>query len=65
LKDLSELPSLKEFEEIRRMAFADSEPPEVAESELVAEAPAEEAAAETSEPAPEEPAAEPQVKEEE
>jgi segregation and condensation protein B len=27
LKDLSELPSLKEFEEIRRMAFADSEPP--------------------------------------
>jgi segregation and condensation protein B len=27
LKDLSELPSLKEFEEIRRMAFADMEPP--------------------------------------
>jgi segregation and condensation protein B len=27
LKDLSELPSLKEFEEIRRMAFADSEIP--------------------------------------
>jgi segregation and condensation protein B len=27
LKDLSELPSLKEFEEIRRMALADSEPP--------------------------------------
>ena len=26
LKDLSELPSLKEFEEIRRMAFSDSEP---------------------------------------
>jgi len=26
LKDLSELPSLKEFEEIRRMAFADGEP---------------------------------------
>jgi segregation and condensation protein B len=26
LKDVSELPSLKEFEEIRRMAFADSEP---------------------------------------
>jgi segregation and condensation protein B len=26
LKDLSELPSLKEFEEIRRMAFADAEP---------------------------------------
>src|SRR5947209_4312106 len=27
LKDLTELPSLKEFEEIRRMAFADMEPP--------------------------------------
>jgi segregation and condensation protein B len=27
LKDLSELPSLKEFEEIRRMAFSDIEPP--------------------------------------
>ena len=26
LKDLTELPSLKEFEEIRRMAFSDSEP---------------------------------------
>lgn len=31
LKDLSELPSLKEFEEIRRMAFADSEVPVSAE----------------------------------
>jgi segregation and condensation protein B len=28
LKDLSELPSLKEFEEIRRMAFADTEAPD-------------------------------------
>jgi segregation and condensation protein B len=27
LKDLSELPSLKEFEEIRRMAFADADTP--------------------------------------
>jgi segregation and condensation protein B len=27
LKDLAELPSLKEFEEIRRLAFADNEPP--------------------------------------
>ncbi|MGA2144313.1 MAG: SMC-Scp complex subunit ScpB [Bryobacteraceae bacterium] len=36
LKDLSELPSLKEFEEIRRMAFADSEP-----GPTPAEAPAE------------------------
>ncbi len=61
LKDLSELPSLKEFEEIRRMAFSDSETPvpeaaepvgEPAESvdepaaELVAESPADEPAAE-------------------
>jgi segregation and condensation protein B len=44
LKDLSELPSLKEFEEIRRMAFADSEPPrEPAE-------PAEATAAEADQP---------------
>ncbi|MFY9725364.1 MAG: SMC-Scp complex subunit ScpB, partial [Bryobacteraceae bacterium] len=41
LKDMSELPSLKEFEEIRRMAFADSEPaaesaaPELASAEPV------------------------------
>ncbi len=28
LKDMAELPSLKEFEEIRRMALSDSEPPE-------------------------------------
>jgi segregation and condensation protein B len=46
LKDLSELPSLKEFEEIRRMAFSDSETPE-------REAPAEEAVAETPEASPE------------
>jgi segregation and condensation protein B len=46
LKDLSELPSLKEFEEIRRMAFSDSETPE-------REAPAVEAIAETAEAAPE------------
>ena len=80
LKDLSELPSLKEFEEIRRMAFADVEPPasepaeavaEAAEFETpepieepVTEAPAAETAAESSEAAPEESAAEPQVKEE-
>src|SRR5208337_3406061 len=37
LKDLSELPSLKEFEEIRRMALADSEiPGEAAASEAAA-----------------------------
>jgi segregation and condensation protein B len=52
LKDLSELPSLKEFEEIRRMAFADSEPmptgPEAvapdadSETSVVVEPPAEE-----------------------
>jgi segregation and condensation protein B len=46
LKDLSELPSLKEFEEIRRMAFSDSETPE-------REAPAEEAVPETAEATPE------------
>ncbi|HWB87090.1 MAG TPA: SMC-Scp complex subunit ScpB [Bryobacteraceae bacterium] len=38
LKDLSELPSLKEFEEIRRMAFADSE---TAAADQTAESPAE------------------------
>ena len=47
LKDLSELPSLKEFEEIRRMAFADSEAPPAPEA--VAE-PAAEATPETPEP---------------
>jgi segregation and condensation protein B len=58
LKDLSELPSLKEFEEIRRMAFSDSEPPQreaagaaaepVTEpvTEPILEAPAEEEGAE-------------------
>jgi segregation and condensation protein B len=45
LKDLSELPSLKEFEEIRRMAFSD-------------EPPAAEPTAEAPESAPVEPAAE-------
>jgi segregation and condensation protein B len=52
LKDLSELPSLKEFEEIRRMAFADSEPPP---AEAVAESTVAEAAIETPEAAPTEP----------
>ncbi len=33
LKDLSELPSLKEFEEIRRMSIPDEEPPVAPESE--------------------------------
>jgi segregation and condensation protein B len=46
LKDLSELPTLKEFEEIRRMAFSDGEVP-------VAEAPAEESPQEPP-PVPEE-----------
>jgi segregation and condensation protein B len=75
LKDLSELPSLKEFEEIRRMAFADIELPAVetvpdaplqaTEAEAVAELdaaePAMESVAEDSEPASEvsEPAPEP------
>ena len=31
LKDLTELPSLKEFEEIRRMAFSDEAPPDAGE----------------------------------
>jgi len=58
LKDLAELPSLKEFEEIRRMAFADSELVEepVNEATHVVEAPVVEAV-----PAPEAPAAEPKV----
>jgi segregation and condensation protein B len=45
LKDVSELPSLKEFEEIRRMSMADSEP-----------APASEPAPEVPEPTPDAPA---------
>ncbi len=65
LKDLSELPSLKEFEEIRRMAFSDSETPEregtgtaaepVTEpvTETILEAPAEEAVPESPEATPE------------
>jgi segregation and condensation protein B len=54
LKDLTELPSLKEFEEIRRMAFADSEAP--AES-----APVETAIASPAEPAAEAAPAEPEA----
>jgi len=58
LKDLSELPSLKEFEEIRRMAFADAEPAETAEAPetsaavetIEAEEPAGETADASSEP---------------
>ena len=52
LKDLSELPTLKEFEEIRRMAFSDAEPPAVAEPPADGTAPEQEAAPET-EPAAE------------
>ena len=49
LKDVSELPSLKEFEEIRRVAFADSEPAAAVKEA----APAEAAPVETpAEPAP-------------
>ncbi len=74
LKDLSELPSLKEFEEIRRMAFSDSETaapepePDSAGSEPLAEPDAEPGAAEADTPveaiantpdAPAEPATEP------
>ncbi len=46
LKDLSELPSLKEFEEIRRMALSEPEPPP-------AEGPAAEAAPPSAAPEPE------------
>jgi segregation and condensation protein B len=49
LKDLAELPSLKEFEEIRRMAFAD-EGPSAEEAGTAAEAPAPEAAELVAEP---------------
>lgn len=51
LKDLSELPSLKEFEEIRRMAFADDQPPLPQGDAAAADAPAGEATPEA--PAPE------------
>jgi segregation and condensation protein B len=63
LKDLSELPTLKEFEEIRRMAFSD-DAPQAADTQLEPEAaPAEPQAEGASEPSPEshaepEPAAE-------
>jgi segregation and condensation protein B len=72
LKDLSELPSLKEFEEIRRMAFADSEAPApeavAAEPAPVNATPTVEAVSEvpeaTPEAAPVEPPAEPAPNEE-
>src|SRR4051812_32046434 len=59
LKDLSELPSLKEFEEIRRMAFSD----DLAAADAAPEAAPEAAApveAPVAEAAPESPAAEPE-----
>jgi segregation and condensation protein B len=55
LKDMAELPSLKEFEEIRRMAFADTEPAEP----LAEAAPPETAPEPPVETAPEEPPAPP------
>lgn len=65
LKDLAELPSLKEFEEIRRMAFADSELVEepVVESTPVEAAPVAEAAPEPEGAAAEPEAAAPEVAE--
>ena len=54
LKDLSELPSLKEFEEIRRMAFSDGETPAPESAEPVGEP----AAEVVTEPLADEPAAE-------
>src|SRR5690349_10277189 len=59
LKDLSELPSLKEFEEIRRMAFdADTPASPVAEPEAVDEQAAQETVAEEQGDAPQENATE-------
>jgi segregation and condensation protein B len=54
LKDLSELPSLKEFEEIRRMAFSDSEAPAPAPAEPPAAEPIPETPEPPAEPAPNE-----------
>lgn len=51
LKDLSELPTLKEFEDLRRLAVSEPEPATEQQPETDAEAPAPEAAAEA--PAPE------------
>jgi segregation and condensation protein B len=42
LKDLNELPSLKEFEELRRLAFSDDEEPETPEKAPEKEPPPEE-----------------------
>jgi len=50
LKDLNELPSLKEFEEIRRMAFSDESPVADAEAEVLADVPAPEAEELAAEP---------------
>jgi segregation and condensation protein B len=55
LKDVSELPSLKEFEEIRRMAFADSEPPAAVPVDEPSPEPVSQAAAGEPEPQPETP----------
>jgi segregation and condensation protein B len=62
LKDLSELPSLKEFEEIRRMAFSDSEAP-VPEADSAVSEPLAETVAEpdAAEPAVEAPASAPEA----
>jgi segregation and condensation protein B len=56
LKDLSELPSLKEFEEIRRMAFSDSEVPAAETAAPDAEATAEAAPEAAPDIAPADPA---------
>src|ERR1035437_9353051 len=57
LKDLSELPSLKEFEEIRRMAFSDSETP--AQEPAATQAATDPVTEPAAEPVAEPPAAEP------
>ena len=65
LKDLSELPSLKEFEEIRRLAMAESETPgtETAASETAASEPAVSESVATEPAVSEPPASEPPASE--
>jgi segregation and condensation protein B len=61
LKDLAELPTLKEFEEIRRMAFAESEPAEQVEPATSVEPETTQVVAEPQEAAAEVASAEPET----
>lgn len=49
LRDLNELPSLKEFEDLRRFAFSDADDGMIAESQQKLEVPADEAVSEAAE----------------